>query len=105
MRWNDPKLAISWPLDGIGEPLVSGKDASESVLDEAERQQHTRSKYPHMETPRTLQNIVQRFSNASKSLESSGALCVSNLLRDPGVSLRQAIAQRRTRLPAELFAD
>jgi dTDP-4-dehydrorhamnose 3,5-epimerase-like enzyme len=36
MRWNDPKLAIAWPLDGIGESLVSGKDASESVLDEAE---------------------------------------------------------------------
>ena len=36
VRWNDPRLAIAWPLDGIGEPLVSGKDADAPILDEAE---------------------------------------------------------------------
>ena len=36
VRWNDPKLAIAWPLDGIGEPTVSGKDGIAPTLDEAE---------------------------------------------------------------------
>ncbi len=27
IRWNDPNLAIQWPLDGIGEPNISAKDA------------------------------------------------------------------------------
>jgi len=25
--WNDPEVAIRWPLDGIGQPLLSEKDA------------------------------------------------------------------------------
>ena len=36
VRWNDPTLAIRWPLDGIGEPIVSAKDAVGSWLSEAE---------------------------------------------------------------------
>jgi dTDP-4-dehydrorhamnose 3,5-epimerase len=35
IRWNDPTLAIQWPLDGI-EPAVSGKDALGSLFAEAE---------------------------------------------------------------------
>jgi dTDP-4-dehydrorhamnose 3,5-epimerase len=36
IRWNDPALAIPWPLEGIGEPGVSQKDAAGSWLREAE---------------------------------------------------------------------
>lgn len=36
IRWNDPTLAIAWPLIGIGEPNVSAKDATGSWLHEAE---------------------------------------------------------------------
>jgi dTDP-4-dehydrorhamnose 3,5-epimerase len=36
VHWNDPKLAITWPLDGIGEPAVSSKDASAPELHDAE---------------------------------------------------------------------
>ncbi len=36
VRWDDPTLAISWPLDGIGVPSVSGKDAVGPMLGEAE---------------------------------------------------------------------
>jgi dTDP-4-dehydrorhamnose 3,5-epimerase len=36
VRWDDPTLAIAWPLDGIGVPLVSAKDAVGSLLQEAE---------------------------------------------------------------------
>jgi dTDP-4-dehydrorhamnose 3,5-epimerase len=36
VRWNDPKLAIAWPLDGIGEPMVSSKDASGLDFDKAD---------------------------------------------------------------------
>jgi dTDP-4-dehydrorhamnose 3,5-epimerase len=36
VRWDDPKLAIVWPLDGIGEPAVSGKDAAAPMLNDAE---------------------------------------------------------------------
>jgi dTDP-4-dehydrorhamnose 3,5-epimerase len=36
IRWNDPTLAIQWPLDGIGEPNVSGKDAAGCWFNEAE---------------------------------------------------------------------
>ena len=36
VRWNDPTLAIQWPLDGIGEPSVSAKDAAGSWLNEVE---------------------------------------------------------------------
>jgi dTDP-4-dehydrorhamnose 3,5-epimerase len=34
--WNDPALAIAWPLAAIGEPLVSGKDAEGALLKDAE---------------------------------------------------------------------
>jgi dTDP-4-dehydrorhamnose 3,5-epimerase len=34
--WNDPALRIQWPLEGIGEPQVSGKDAVGSLLKDAE---------------------------------------------------------------------
>ena len=36
VRWNDPTLGISWPLDRIGEPFVSSKDAAGSLLENAE---------------------------------------------------------------------
>jgi len=36
IRWNDPELAITWPLDGIGQPAVSARDATAPALDEAE---------------------------------------------------------------------
>ncbi len=36
IRWNDPTLAIKWPLDEIGEPNVSAKDAVGGWLNEAE---------------------------------------------------------------------
>jgi dTDP-4-dehydrorhamnose 3,5-epimerase len=36
VRWDDPTLAIAWPLDGIGTPLVSPKDALGSLLQDAE---------------------------------------------------------------------
>jgi len=36
LRWNDPKLAIAWPLDGIGEPVLSAQDASAPMLADAE---------------------------------------------------------------------
>jgi dTDP-4-dehydrorhamnose 3,5-epimerase len=34
--WNDPALAIAWPLVSIGEPQVSGKDAVGASLKDAE---------------------------------------------------------------------
>lgn len=34
LAWNDPELAIDWPLDGIGEPLLSTQDAEAQSLDE-----------------------------------------------------------------------
>jgi dTDP-4-dehydrorhamnose 3,5-epimerase len=34
--WNDPTLAITWPLAAIGEPQVSGKDAAGLLLQHAE---------------------------------------------------------------------
>lgn len=34
VRWNDPKLAIDWPLPG--EPLLAPKDAGAPLLDAAE---------------------------------------------------------------------
>jgi len=34
--WSDPELAIAWPLDEIGTPQVSGKDAVGSLLKDAE---------------------------------------------------------------------
>jgi len=36
VRWNDPKLAIEWPIDCIGEPTVSAQDAVAPMLDDAE---------------------------------------------------------------------
>ena len=36
IRWNDPTLAISWPLEEIGEPIISAKDAIGSWFPEAE---------------------------------------------------------------------
>lgn len=38
IRWNDPALAIAWPLDG--EPLLSKRDASAPLLREAELPQY-----------------------------------------------------------------
>lgn len=34
LSWNDPALAIDWPLDG--EPMLSGKDSQGKLLAEAE---------------------------------------------------------------------
>lgn len=36
IRWNDPTLAIAWPLAEIGEPIVSAKDAAGNWFNEAE---------------------------------------------------------------------
>lgn len=36
IRWDDPTLAIPWPLDGIGEPSVSSKDAAGTWFTDAE---------------------------------------------------------------------
>jgi dTDP-4-dehydrorhamnose 3,5-epimerase len=36
IRWNDPTLAIAWPLAEIGEPIVSAKDAVGNWFNEAE---------------------------------------------------------------------
>ncbi len=36
IRWDDPTLAIAWPLDGLPAPLVSAKDAAGSLLRDAE---------------------------------------------------------------------
>jgi dTDP-4-dehydrorhamnose 3,5-epimerase len=36
IRWNDPTLAVAWPLDGIGDPGVSQKDAAGAWFKDAE---------------------------------------------------------------------
>jgi dTDP-4-dehydrorhamnose 3,5-epimerase len=36
IRWNDPTLAIRWPLDDIAEPIISAKDAAGSWFNQAE---------------------------------------------------------------------
>jgi dTDP-4-dehydrorhamnose 3,5-epimerase len=36
IRWDDHALRISWPLEGMGEPTVSAKDAAGSLLQDAE---------------------------------------------------------------------
>ena len=40
IRWNDPTLAIAWPLEGIGEPIVSAKDAAGSLFKDADLPPH-----------------------------------------------------------------
>lgn len=34
IRWNDPQLAVNWPLDRVGEPILSPKDAALPTLTE-----------------------------------------------------------------------
>ncbi|TQV64939.1 MAG: dTDP-4-dehydrorhamnose 3,5-epimerase [Halothiobacillaceae bacterium] len=36
IRWNDPDIGIDWPLDGLGEPVLSAKDAAGTWLKDAE---------------------------------------------------------------------
>jgi dTDP-4-dehydrorhamnose 3,5-epimerase len=36
VRWDDPRLAIAWPLVGAGRPLLSARDAGAPGLDAAE---------------------------------------------------------------------
>jgi dTDP-4-dehydrorhamnose 3,5-epimerase len=36
LRWDDPRLAIAWPLVGAGPPLLSTRDAEALGLDAAE---------------------------------------------------------------------
>lgn len=36
LAWNDPDIAIDWPLDGIGEPQLAAKDAAAPMLAKAE---------------------------------------------------------------------
>jgi dTDP-4-dehydrorhamnose 3,5-epimerase len=36
IRWNDPTLGIKWPLDRIGEPVISSKDAAGNWFTEAD---------------------------------------------------------------------
>lgn len=36
VQWNDSKLNIAWPLEGIGEPSISAKDKAAQPLDQAE---------------------------------------------------------------------
>ena len=36
VRWDDPMLAIRWPLEEIGTPTISVKDAAGNLLSEAD---------------------------------------------------------------------
>lgn len=36
LLWNDTSVGIAWPLEGIGEPILSGKDMAGKVLAHAE---------------------------------------------------------------------
>ncbi len=35
LRWDDPRLGIDWPLDGV-KPILSAKDAGAPLLDDAD---------------------------------------------------------------------
>ena len=36
IRWNDPTLAITWPIDGMSVPIVAAKDAAGSCFTNAD---------------------------------------------------------------------
>ena len=36
LLWSDPEIGIDWPLEGIGEPSLSAKDAAAMQLRDAE---------------------------------------------------------------------
>ncbi|MBQ6656041.1 MAG: dTDP-4-dehydrorhamnose 3,5-epimerase [Ottowia sp.] len=36
IAWNDPAIGVEWPLDAIGEPLLSDKDRAAPLLAQAE---------------------------------------------------------------------
>lgn len=36
IAWNDPAIGVEWPLDAIGEPLLSDKDRAAPALAQAE---------------------------------------------------------------------
>lgn len=36
LRWNDPRVGVGWPLDRIGKPLLSDRDAAAASFAEAE---------------------------------------------------------------------
>jgi dTDP-4-dehydrorhamnose 3,5-epimerase len=37
LLWNDPELGIEWPLEGMGEPVLSEKDRRGTPIADAER--------------------------------------------------------------------
>ena len=40
VRWDDPTLAVKWPLDQIGQPVLSEKDAHLPLLSELDFGKH-----------------------------------------------------------------
>jgi dTDP-4-dehydrorhamnose 3,5-epimerase len=36
LAWNDPQIAVSWPIDNGMQPIVSAKDTTAKKLAEAE---------------------------------------------------------------------